>query len=213
MTDTFLVADPHFGHSGVCRFLREDGTKLRPWDTPDEMDEALVDNWNKVVSAKDRVYVLGDVVINRRCLPILERVNGRLVLIKGNHDIFKLEDYAKYFDDIRSSHKLDNYILSHIPIHPDSLARWCGGNIHGHLHSNRVMTPDGKSIDPRYFSVSVEHTDFTPMSFNEVKLRFEKQKEEHNDTSRLRRSNILFNINTIKTFFSGLCNTDRRASN
>lgn len=170
MTQTFLLADPHYGHAGVCRFTRADGvTKLRPWSDPEEMNEELIRRHNSVVKPHDRVYMLGDIVINRRYLPILGRLNGRKVLIKGNHDIFKLKDYAEYFDDIRGSHKLDNFILSHIPIHPESLARWTEGNIHGHLHSNRVML-DG-AIDPRYICVSVEHIDFTPIEFSDLKKR------------------------------------------
>ena len=43
MPSVFLVSDTHFGHTGVCRFTRNDGvTKLRPWDDPAEMDEAMV---------------------------------------------------------------------------------------------------------------------------------------------------------------------------
>jgi len=41
MPSVFLVSDTHFGHTGVCRFTRDDGSKLRPWDDPDEMDEAM----------------------------------------------------------------------------------------------------------------------------------------------------------------------------
>lgn len=178
MTKTFLVSDTHFTHHGVCTFLRGDGSKLRPWDNVEEMDEYMVQKWNSVVSPNDRVYHLGDVVINRKALSILERLNGRKVLIKGNHDIFKLRDYLPYFDDIRSCHKLDNYILSHIPVHPASLARWAKGNIHGHLHQNRVMTDDGK-LDTRYFCVSVENIDYTPVSFDDLKLRFENEKRQH----------------------------------
>jgi len=165
MNNTWVVADPHFGHAGVCRFLRNDGTKLRPWDHPDDMDKALVENWNSVVEDKDRVYVLGDVVINRRCLPTIGLCKGRKVLVKGNHDIFKLKDYEPYFDDIRAyvvgkTHSGFMYIMSHIPIHPDSLGRF-GVNIHGHLHSNKLD-------DPRYICVSVEHTDFKPKNLNEI---------------------------------------------
>ena len=177
--NTFLIADTHFGHSGICEFLRADGvTKERPWDNVEEMDEALVANWNSVVGAKDKIYHLGDVVINRKALKTLERLNGEKVLIKGNHDLFRLEEYTPYFKDIRGSHKLDDYILTHIPIHPDSLARWTAGNIHGHLHSNRVMkyrvnNPD--VIDPRYYCVSVEHINYTPIAFEELKLKFKEQ--------------------------------------
>jgi calcineurin-like phosphoesterase family protein len=161
MSNVFLTADTHFGHLGVCKFLDQHGEKLRPWDTPEEMDEALVKNWNAVVGQKDRVYHLGDVVINRRCLTTLSRLNGRLVLVKGNHDIFKLSDYLPYFDDIRAYHVLDKFILSHIPIHADSKARF-RGNIHGHLHERQVP-------DPWYECVSVERTGFTPIAFETVR--------------------------------------------
>lgn len=155
---------------GVCRFMRADGvTKLRPWDTPEEMDEEMVKRWNAVVKPNDRVYHLGDVVINRKALHTLGRLNGRKVLIKGNHDIFKLQDYLPYFDDIRGSHKLDNFILSHIPIHAESLARWSQGNIHGHLHSNNVMLPNGLARDMRYTCVCVEQINFTPIEFSDLK--------------------------------------------
>ena len=165
MPATYLISDTHFGHAGVCKFLRDDGTKLRPWDSPEEMDEEMIKRWNETVRPKDKVYHLGDVVINRKALKTLGRLNGEKVLIKGNHDIFKLEDYTPYFKDIRGYHVMHGMILSHIPIHPESLARF-GTNIHGHLHSNRVMA-DGV-IDPRYQCVCVEQTNFRPILFEDV---------------------------------------------
>ena len=165
MSNVFLVSDIHFGHKGVCQFLNENGTKLRPWNDPDEMDEEMVKRWNSVVRPKDKVYHLGDVVINRRSLVTLERLNGDKVLIKGNHDIFKLSDYTKYFRDIRGYHVMNNYILSHVPVHPYSKGRF-KGNIHGHLHS-RILD------DSWYHCVSVEHTDFKPIAFEEVMKRIE----------------------------------------
>lgn len=173
MPSVFLTSDTHFGHAGVCRFLRDDGTKLRPWDTPEEMDEEMVKRWNDTVRPGDKVYHLGDVVINRKALHIMHRLNGDKVLIKGNHDIFRLEEYTPFFRDIRGSHVMDGLIMTHIPIHPDNLYRF-GCNIHGHLHSNRIMARGfgGKPldvVDPRYFSVCVELTDFRPMLFEDVK--------------------------------------------
>lgn len=167
----FLIADPHFGHEGVCRFLRADGSKLRPWTSAAEMDEALVARWNAVVSTTDKVYVLGDVVINRRALQTLWRLNGDLILIKGNHDIFKPQDYSR-FRDVRGYHILGNCILSHIPIHPESLSRW-KANIHGHLHAGRVML--GDAVDSRYYCVSVEHMDFAPRRLDVVLAAIEAQ--------------------------------------
>lgn len=182
----FLTSDTHFSHRGIVKFLRADGvTKERPWDTIEEMDEALVKNWNSVVGPKDKVYHLGDCVINRSALPILGRLNGEKQLIKGNHDVFRVDEYAQYFKDIRGTHTLDDFILSHIPVHPTYVMERWKGNIHGHLHSERVMMEQefwldedrlvGKIIDPRYLCVSVEQTNFTPISLEEAKKRFEEQ--------------------------------------
>lgn len=160
---TWVIADPHFFHPGVCRFLRADGvTKLRPWDDPDRMSEDMINNWNEIVHPQDRVYLLGDVAMNRRALDkSLPRLMGRIVLVKGNHDIDKLSYYSQYFDDIRACVVKKGFIMTHIPIHPNSLSRW-SVNIHGHTHSNVVLDDRGKP-DPRYCCVSVEHTDYRPV--------------------------------------------------
>lgn len=177
---TFLYSDPHFSHFGVCRFLRNDGSKLRPYEHPDEMDDDLVMRYNSVVAPNDKVYFLGDVAINRRGLQVLYRLNGRKILIKGNHDIFKLKDYSEFFDDIRAYHVLDGMIMSHIPVHPNNLGRF-SVNIHGHTHANQVMKITGfnkktgeliysdTEYDHRYYCVCVEHTDYTPIDFETVK--------------------------------------------
>jgi calcineurin-like phosphoesterase family protein len=173
MPSVFLVSDTHFGHAGVCKFTQNDGvTKLRPWTDPDEMDEFMVKAWNETVKPTDKVYHLGDVVINRKALGIMRRLNGDKVLIRGNHDIFKDTDYREHFREIRAYHIMNGMILSHIPIHPESLGRF-GTNIHGHLHSNRVMQTgfNGKVtdiIDTRYHCVCVEQTDFKPILFERV---------------------------------------------
>lgn len=169
MPNVFLVSDTHFGHKGVCQFLRDDGTKLRPWDTPEDMDEAMVKAWNDTVGPKDKVYHLGDVVINRRALATLHRLNGDKVLIKGNHDIFRMEEYALFFRDIRGCHVMNNMILTHIPVHPEQLHRF-SHNIHGHLHNRVVLDNQGKP-DPKYVNVCVEHTNFRPIAYEDVMKR------------------------------------------
>lgn len=177
----FLVSDTHFSHRGIVKFLRADGvTKERPWDSIEEMDETLIKNWNSVVRPQDRTYHLGDVVINRSALPILNRLNGEKILVKGNHDVFRAEEYLAYFKDLRGNAVLDDFLLTHIPVHPASIERW-KGNFHGHLHSNRVMHQyqDGGILkirrDPRYLCLSVEQTNFTPISLEEAKKRFKEQ--------------------------------------
>ena len=185
MPAVFLVSDTHFGHAGVCRFLREDGTKLRPWDDPEEMDEEMVRRWNETVRPKDKVYHLGDVVINRRALKTLARLNGDKVLIRGNHDIFRDTEYAEYFRELRAYHVMNGMILSHIPVHEASLGRF-GTNIHGHLHAGRVKRPRdvdadlgqtlySTEIDVRYHCVCVEQTDFRPILFEDVIKRIQEE--------------------------------------
>jgi calcineurin-like phosphoesterase family protein len=186
MPAVFLVSDTHFGHMGVCRFTRNDGvTKLRPWDTPEEMDEEMIRRWNERVRPNDKVYHLGDVVINRRALPTLARLNGDKVLIRGNHDIFRDDEYRQYFRELRAYHVMNGMILSHIPIHEHSLGRF-GVNIHGHTHANRVMKRAGsmmefikwgvkEQIDVRYHCVCVEQTDFAPILFEDVIKRIEAE--------------------------------------
>lgn len=172
MANVFLVSDTHFGHDNICRFLRTDGTKLRPWDSATEMDKVLINNWNSVVGPNDKVYHLGDVFINRRFRFILEHLNGTKVLIKGNHDIFDLENYTPYFKDIRAYHKLDKCILSHIPVHPQQLGRF-KGNIHGHLHEHIVSDSQGNP-DPRYMTVCVEHINYTPVELSVALQHFKE---------------------------------------
>lgn len=166
MPNVFVTSDTHFGHAGVCRFERADGSgKLRPWSDPAEMDEAMVAKWNAVVGPNDRVYHLGDVVINRKALVTLGRLNGTKILIKGNHDVFKLHEYTQYFEDIRAYHVMNNFIFSHIPVHRDSKGRF-DGNVHGHTHDRVMMkrTWYGKRVvDPWYKCVCVEQTDFQPV--------------------------------------------------
>jgi calcineurin-like phosphoesterase family protein len=182
MPSVFLVSDTHFGHMGVCRFTRNDGvTKLRPWDSPEEMDEAMIKAWNERVRPNDKVYHLGDVVINRKALKTLARLNGDKVLIRGNHDIFRDDEYREYFRELRAYHVMNGMILSHIPIHVESLGRF-GVNIHGHLHANRVKKIRGVNVktgellygdenDVRYHCVCVEHTDFAPILLEDVYKR------------------------------------------
>ena len=186
MPAVFLVSDTHFGHSGVCHFTRNDGvTKLRPYDTPEEMDEDMVCRWNERVGPRDKVYHLGDAVINRKALKTLGRLNGDKVLIRGNHDIFRDAEYRTYFRELRAYHVMDGMILSHIPLHSDSLGRF-GTNIHGHLHANRVRKARGvdartgeilysDEIDPRYHCVCVEQTDFAPILFEDVIKRIKAE--------------------------------------
>ncbi len=138
----------------------------------DEGDQAMIDRHNAVVRPEDRVYFVGDVAFHKKHLWKVGQMNGRKVLIKGNHDLLDIKDYLQYFDDVRGVHQFKGVVITHIPVHPASLGRW-GFNIHGHLHANKVMELDMKKNntgieDSRYFNVSVECINYTPISLDEV---------------------------------------------
>lgn len=169
----FVIGDTHFGHAKSLSFLKPDGSLLRPFSSIEEMDETIVERWNSVVHAKDTVYHLGDVAIPRSGLKNLARCNGRKILIRGNHDTFKLKDYAEYFEDIRGAmfHHAGNglpggLVFTHIPVHPDNLQGHYLGCVHGHLHCH-LVTKEGQP-DKRYFNACVERNNFAPVPLEKV---------------------------------------------
>jgi len=163
MANLFVISDTHFGHANILNFKQEDGSPVRSFSCVEEMDQHMVDRWNSVVRPQDHVYHLGDVAMRKQDIATVDRCNGHLRLVRGNHDIFPTKEYLKFFDEIYGVRVLDGMILSHIPIHPESLGRF-KVNIHGHIHGS-------PAYGPRYFNVSVEAIDYTPVSLEDLKKR------------------------------------------
>lgn len=175
---TFVCADMHLGHRSITKFLRPDGSKERPWDDVEEMNEALIANWNSVVQPKDTVIVLGDFVINRSALPLAARLNGTKELVMGNHDTMRAEEYLVYFKKLHGCKVFDDYVMSHIPLHPASVFPRYKGNCHGHLHNGVVLInydnqgATWEEVDNLYVCVSMEQINYTPVAWEEIKLKF-----------------------------------------
>lgn len=166
MSRTWVWSDSHLGHHNICNFTNYDGTKVRPWDDVNEMDNDLIDWYNELVHPEDRVYILGDVTFTPANMQkYVPRLNGRKVLVPGNHEPPKMRKYFDLFDDVRGYVVKKGFIMSHIPIHPQSLSRW-QLNIHGHLHSNQI-TMDYEP-DPRYYCACVERTNFRPILLDDI---------------------------------------------
>ena len=137
----WLTSDQHWGHANVLHL-----GKGRPFNTIDEMNTALINNYNAVVKENDEVYFLGDVAYRgsaNQVVNILRRLNtSKRYLLIGNHDHKNLKDpsFRMCFDWIKDYHELNYnkrlYVMSHYPF-----ASWRSSGhgsimIHGHTHNN-----------------------------------------------------------------------------
>jgi calcineurin-like phosphoesterase family protein len=78
---TFFTSDPHYWHANIIKFC------ARPYADVEEMNEALVRNWNEIVRPEDTVIVVGDFSLAFRSVETFtRRLNGRKILVAGNHD-------------------------------------------------------------------------------------------------------------------------------
>lgn len=180
----------HFGHANMCTFKNWNGTKVRNFNSFEEADETMIESWNNVVSENSCVYVLGDVAYSCRkeyADSILARLKGQKKLIAGNHDLWSTQWYLKHFKYVRGCSHLDNFYLSHTPIHPSSKGRF-KLNIHGHIHGERVMRPSEVDVkgrilsyepDPFYFNVSADYNyRYTPVPYEEIQAYYQKCLDE-----------------------------------
>lgn len=173
----FVISDQHFGHKNILSFSDSIGKPIRQFSSVEEMNEHMVNCWNSVVTDTDIVYNLGDVVFAQSGFEYLKQLKGRKILLCGNHERHKIGKYLEVFEDVKAYKEYDDMILCHIPIHTSQLERYTAC-VHGHLHTKRVMNNIGQvySIeDPRYFCVSVEQINYTPILLEEVRKIFKQR--------------------------------------
>lgn len=166
MSRVFYIGDLHFGHRNILKFsgLERGNYTL---NSVEEHDEWIIQQWNKQVTKRDIVWVLGDVLFNSDRFPLLDRLNGTKHLVLGNHDDFKLEQYIEKFGRVAALVRRKGVWLSHAPIHPVDLRG--KPNIHGHVHRYTVD-------DPWYYNVSVENCeDGMPVPQDKIFEEFKKR--------------------------------------
>lgn len=172
MSNLFYIGDIHFGHEKCySTFTRPDGSLLRNdlASNTDEGDELLIERWNAVVRPNDTVVIVGDITINHKHLHKLSRLVGRKQLVLGNHDTASIETYMQYFVKIHALMEKDGCVITHIPVHTSQVDHRWKLNIHGHLHHNVIRDRFGM-LDARYLCVSVEQTNYVPISHEDVKF-------------------------------------------
>ena len=159
MSNIFFISDHHFEHDNVYTFVNELGERIRPWaKDSSEGDQIMIESWNSIVGSNDLVYHLGDFTFDRKSAAIALQLNGKKILIRGNHDRLHVSEYMEYFDEVHGVFYKYGMVLSHFPVHPGSLAFKHRMNIHGHTHNKSVTKiVRGKEVlNTKYLNVSIE---------------------------------------------------------
>lgn len=174
----FFTSDTHFGHAKIISLCN------RPFTDVTDMNDTIVDNWNKVVSEDSVVFHLGDFCFGGPTAwsYIRERLNGSICLIRGNHDDHNLKrSTMALFDGVTYQLRLqmndgNTVYLNHYPFlcfggsYRDAQNVW---QLYGHVHSYEGSTGLDSSrlvhCFPTQYDVGVDNNDFTPISYNQVK--------------------------------------------
>ena len=162
--NVYLISDTHLNHANIATYC----------DRPKDFTELIMRRWNETVRPEDIVIHLGDVIMHKRGIikEILDSLNGRKILIRGNHD--RRWSNRKWMENgfqfSCDGMKFRQCWLTHEPA--TSLADGCILNIHGHLHNvwhkvgevNGVPTVKLKHPWQRLFAV--EYTGYAPVEFD-----------------------------------------------
>ena len=147
----FFIADTHFSNTGItCR--------SRGFNSADEMNETLIRFWNKTVSSRDTVYVIGDFAEGCHPEEWRRKLNRKLVLIAGNHDKGQWKRSYEYMD----------VTVNNIPIllvhNPDyTPGNWSGWVMHGHWHDSPFIDRSRRMI-----CASIEAIGLRPISAEQL---------------------------------------------
>ena len=157
MSKVYLISDHHFGHENVRKF-----EPSRKGQSINEHDEWLIDAHNSVVKKRDLTYFLGDVCFGQvmHMHDCIKQMQGRKVLVMGNHDNYEMAAYEAVFDNVLALKQYSGKrVFTHVPIHPSCMDRW-KLNFHGHIHS--LKAPDGP-----YVNVCVEQCEGVPRTIDQ----------------------------------------------
>ena len=179
MSTKFYISDWHYGHKNCLAFDN------RPFFTVEEMNQALIDNWNSRVSPEDIVYVLGDMFWckSSEAIPVLQQLNGQKFLIKGNHDRCNDSKFLKHFVKVTEYLEVDDngrkVVLCHYPM-PCFKNHFYGWyHFYGHVHSSfefNMMEHQKLLMEELYqrpckmFNVGamMPWIEYTPRTFDEI---------------------------------------------
>jgi calcineurin-like phosphoesterase family protein len=172
----FFTSDTHFGHGNVIKF------NDRPFKDANHMNEEMIKLWNSVVPVDGHVFHLGDVSLmsERRSLELLNRLNGKIYLLKGNHEksVLRKQSTRDRFEWVKERFELyvpdegvkQLIVMSHYGHRVWNKSHHGSWHLYGHSHGHMEHTPWGRSMD-----VGVDCHDYKPISYFDVKRVLSKR--------------------------------------
>ena len=167
----FFTSDTHYYHNNIIRYCK------RPYKNVGQMNEDLIDRWNRRVKPEDEIYHLGDVAMGSNAdlvNNILSRLNGTKYLIRGNHDRKLVDRISKSFEWVKDYYELkvqdddmdlkQFIVLFHYPMETWNHSHHGSWHLHGHCHGTLPSGDHQARLD-----VGVDVHDMAPISYEEVK--------------------------------------------
>jgi len=181
MNNILFTADPHLSHYNIIRHCN------RPY-TPADHDQAMIENWNSVVSRRDTVYLLGDFAMVPKQQDGTDRMkiyrklrgamNGKVHLVVGNHDAMSQEAYACFTAvyDFGKEIKIDGekITLCHFPMRSWNGSFHGRAHLFGHVHGRLENVDTGVSCD---VGVDVPEWDYRPVAWDVLKVKLQKKRD------------------------------------
>lgn len=176
----WFTSDLHFWHKNICKYCD------RPYESLEEMHEAIIANWNSVVQDDDDVFLLGDMGfcgINKLRV-LIARLNGKIHLVQGNHDDDKVVNslydsgYIHSVCDVIQVTVVgdeecpnQDLTLCHYPWSDWPNKERGAWMIHGHQH----QLPHMPSCSTAHWDIGLDRNNMFPVSFEQLKINITKQ--------------------------------------
>jgi len=165
---TYITSDTHWGHKNILSFCPVSRARFR--GDVDYMNEAMIKEWNDLITPEDTTYILGDVAFlpSLKAIEVMNRLNGTKILIAGNHDRKLLNDpvfrrcFSEIHDYLEITYEGTKVCMFHYPIFDHNGAGRGSIMLHGHRHGNPHNIP-GKIMD-----VGMDATGMIAVSMEDV---------------------------------------------
>jgi len=173
---TYFTSDTHFDHKNIIKYCN------RPFQSIEEMNIAIVEKWNELVSSEDIVYHLGDFTFGdiRHFSKWANQLNGTIKILPGSHDHHWLKDFKPSekvqviaplvsikIPEIKNGKYPQILVMCHYSMQVFDRSHYGSYHIFGHSHGK--LKGIGRSMD-----IGVDTNNFYPYSIWDIHARLSK---------------------------------------